>query len=158
MSQNTELLQRFYSAFQQRDWHTMAECYHPNASFKDPIFQLNGSDIGMMWRMLCERAQNFELDFQLKDIKEDHALVAWQANYIFSTTGRMVKNRIEASITFKDGLIYTHQDTFNFWRWSSQALGVSGLILGWTPVVKNKVSEQANAQLDKFKAKATNQA
>lgn len=158
MSQNTELLQRFYTAFQQRDWHTMVECYHPNANFQDPIFHLNGSDIGMMWRMLCERAQNFELDFQLKEIDEAHGLVLWQANYIFSTTGRMVKNRIEASITFKDGLIYTHQDTFNFWRWSSQALGVSGLILGWTPIVKNKVSEQANAQLDKFKAKYANRA
>ncbi len=153
MNPNSQLLHRFYTAFQQLDWRTMADCYHPDARFSDPAFTLAGTEIGMMWRMLCERAQNFELEFQLGDADEQHGTVSWQATYLFSTTGRKVENRIEASITFKDGLIYEHRDRFNFWRWSRQALGVPGLLLGWMPLMRHKVSQQAHSQLNKFIAR-----
>ena len=132
----------------------MTACYHPDATFSDPAFPgLTGEQPGMMWRMLCERADDLEIRF--RDVKaDDHGGSAhWDADYMFSTTGRMVHNSIDAVFTFEDGLIRTHVDTFYFYAWSRMALGVSGLLLGWTPFLRNKVSSTARGQLDRYIAK-----
>jgi hypothetical protein len=41
-------------------------------------------------------------------------------------------------------------DKFDFWKWSSQALGPVGFILGWTPMLRKKVQKQARERLAKF--------
>ncbi|MDB5894551.1 MAG: snoaL-like protein, partial [Rhodoferax sp.] len=38
--------------------------------------------------------------------------------------------------------------------WSRQALGAPGMLLGWTPMLRNKVRAQAAANLRKFLAAA----
>ncbi|MBL8954530.1 MAG: hypothetical protein JNK82_27370, partial [Myxococcaceae bacterium] len=43
-----------------------------------------------------------------------------------------------------------HTDSFDFGAWSRQALGPSGLLLGWSPLVKNKVRAQAAKGLDLY--------
>ncbi|MOA55161.1 hypothetical protein D3C78_1789040 [compost metagenome] len=50
----------------------------------------------------------------------------------------------------RDGLICQHDDTFDLWRWSRQALGVPGMLLGWSPLVQNKVRLQAFKGLRAF--------
>jgi hypothetical protein len=60
---------------------------------------------------------------------------------------------IDADFEFKDGKIFRHRDHFDFWRWSRMALGTSGLLLGWTPFLKNKVQTTAKARLRKFMEK-----
>ena len=77
----------------------------------------------------------------------------WQAWYRFSATGRAVHNRIHASINFRDGLIAQHQDRFSFWAWARQALGLPGLLLGWSPFLHAKVVAQAAAKLAIDKAR-----
>lgn len=154
MHPNAELLTRFYTAFAARDTETMVSCYHPSATFSDPVFPLlKGEEPGMMWTMLCERGADLTIRFS--DIQADDTTGSahWDADYTFSTTGRMVNNRIDAAFTFEDGLIKTHVDTFDFYRWSKMALGMSGLLLGWTPILRNKVSSTARGQLDRFIAK-----
>ncbi|MCI0751446.1 MAG: hypothetical protein L0Y35_06375, partial [Flammeovirgaceae bacterium] len=68
----------------------------------------------------------------------------------FSRTGRFVHNRIHAKFVFRDGKIIRHKDSFDFWRWASQALGPVGLLLGWTPMIKSKVRSTARGSLTKF--------
>jgi hypothetical protein len=64
-----------------------------------------------------------------------------------------VVNDIHAELRFnEDGLINDHRDNFDFWKWSRQALGPTGLLLGWNPIVRNKVRQQAGAELDRFTA------
>ncbi|MBC7438095.1 MAG: nuclear transport factor 2 family protein, partial [Bdellovibrionales bacterium] len=50
------------------------------------------------------------------------------------------------------GLIATHRDRFDFWAWSRQALGTPGLLLGWTPMLRNKVRTTAASNLKKYLA------
>ena len=50
----------------------------------------------------------------------------------------------------KRGLILRHRDRFDFWGWSRQALGAPGWLLGWTPLLRNKVRAQAGARLRGF--------
>jgi hypothetical protein len=72
------------------------------------------------------------------------------ARYMFTQTGRPVVNDIQARFRFAGGLIAEHHDDFSFHRWSRQALGPSGLLLGWTPILRSAVRRKARARLDAF--------
>ena len=134
------LLTRFYSAFQQHDHAAMAACYHNDAHFSDPVFpDLDAQGVRAMWKMLLTSGTDLRLEFKVLEENANGGKVHWDAYYTFSRTGRKVHNSIDATFTFKDGLILDHKDHFDLWRWSKQALGTSGLLLGWTPLVKNKV-------------------
>jgi uncharacterized protein len=151
MNQNQELINRFYTAFQQRDWKTMQQCYHPESQFSDPAFPgLNYVEVKAMWHMLCENAKDFSLQFSDVTSNGDQGSCNWQAWYTFSLTGRKVHNIIKADFHFKDGLIVKHTDTFNFWRWSRMAMGVTGSLLGWTPFFRSKVQATARKSLTRF--------
>lgn len=132
----------------------MAACYHPDASFSDPAFpNLTGEEAGDMWRMLLERADGkLKVDYTVLNADAEQGEARWEARYLFSQTGRQVHNKIQASFKFKDGLIIEHRDSFNFWKWSSMALGMTGRLLGWTPFLRNKVSGMAMAGLRKWRA------
>ena len=154
MSQNIELVKQFYTAFQNKDAATMASLYHPDASFQDEVFTLKGEDIGLMWTMLCARGKDMTMTFRdVTSASPNQVTCHWEPVYTFSGTGRKVHNRIDTLMEFKDGKIWKQKDTFSFWNWASQALGVPGMILGWTPFLKAKVQKTANQSLSDFKAK-----
>jgi ketosteroid isomerase-like protein len=143
-----EVIERFYGAFAARDTDGMERCYHPKVSFSDPVFtELHGPDVMRMWRMLLSRSDDLEI--QLGDHSADGTVgtARWTARYTFSRTGRRVVNEIDAEMLFEDGLIIEHRDSFDFWKWSRMALGTSGLFLGWSPMLKNKVRTQSKLML-----------
>lgn len=149
---NAELIQRFYSAFQNLDAETMAACYAADIRFSDPLFtDLRGAEAGDMWRMLCSRAEGFSLTFDNVRADARQGGADWVASYRFSATGRQVVNRIQARFVFRDGLIAEHRDHFDLWRWARQALGAKGLLLGWTPPVQGAIRRQAARGLAQFR-------
>src|SRR5882762_215596 len=150
---NETLLRDFYGAFGQKDWKTMEPAYHPEVHFTDPVFDLHGPRVIGMWRMLCTSSTDLTLVNPFVEADDRRGRARWEATYTFSLTGRKVLNVIDASFEFRDGKIVRHIDDFNFWKWSSQALGPSGMLLGWTPLVRAKVQRTANARLEKFLAK-----
>jgi hypothetical protein len=154
-------IERFYTAFAQLDADTMQRCYASDARFEDEVFKLAGAhEIGGMWRMLCEATQaknraDWKLEFSQVSAEGGKGSAHWDAHYRFSATGRKVLNCIDAEFEFDAaGLITRHRDRFDFWGWSRQALGVPGLVLGWAPMFRNKVREQAAANLKRFLEKA----
>jgi ketosteroid isomerase-like protein len=154
MHPNAELITRFYTAFQKLDAETMASCYASDVHFTDPVFpSLHGNEASDMWRMLAARAKDFSLVFDGVEADEQTGKAHWVATYLFSQTGNMVVNDIHASFIFRDGKIVRHVDDFNLWRWSRQALGFKGLLLGWTPIVAGAVRKQAAKGLAAFRAK-----
>ncbi len=151
MNKNEQLINDFYSAFQNLDWQTMQLSYATNIHFSDPVFSdLKGEDAVAMWHMLCRRATNFELTFSDVFADERHGSARWEATYTFSQTGRKVHNVIFAEFQFADGKIVRHSDHFNFWRWSQMALGLPGVLLGWSGYLKRKVQQQALGGLKLF--------
>lgn len=144
------VLERFYTAFAQRDWAAMGACYHDDARFSDPVFpDLDAAGVRAMWKMLLTGGTDLRLEFMVLEAASTNGTVHWDAYYTFSKTGRAVHNSINATFILKDGLILVHRDHFNFWRWSRQALGTSGLLLGWSPLVRNKVRATAAAGLQR---------
>ena len=154
MHPNAALLQRFYEAFDRRDADAMAACYAADVRFEDPAFGVLGGDQARgMWRMLCERAQDLRVTASGIEADDRAGRAHWDAAYTFSQTGRRVLNRIDAEFEFRDGLIVAHRDRFDFWRWSRQALGAPGLLLGWSPLLRSKVRARARANLERYLAR-----
>lgn len=150
----TQLIEDFYKAFQKKDYAGMIGCYHPNIEFSDPVFtNLKGKQAGAMWHMLCERGTDLTLEFRDIQTQGSSGKAHWEATYTFSTTGRRVHNIIDATFDFQDGKIIRHHDHFDLWRWTRMALGTSGILLGWSPLVQNKVRETALKGLQAFIAK-----
>lgn len=150
---NSALITRFYEAFQRLDADAMIACYSDDIVFSDPAFgTLRGKDAGDMWRMLTTRAKDFSLTFDSVKADERAGAAHWVATYLFSQTGRIVINDIQARFVFRDGRICEHHDSFDLWRWSRQALGAKGMLLGWTPLVQGKVRHQALKGLRAFQA------
>ncbi len=151
MNPNAQLIEIFYRSFQKLDAAGMVDCYHAEVEFSDPAFgKLNAAQAGAMWRMLCATATNFELTFSGVAADERTGKAHWEARYDFSATGRRVHNKIDAAFEFRDGKIVKHTDVFDFWKWSGQALGTKGTLLGWTPLLRNKVRQQAREKLRQF--------
>lgn len=150
MHPNEQLLERFYAAFAERDHATMQACYSPDVRFKDGAFEVSGKRAHAMWHMLCENSTDLRVTSSDYVANDRAGSAKWEAKYTLSATGRPVHNIIESVFTFKDGLIDSHLDTFNMWRWSRQALGPVGLLLGWSPMVKAKVQAMAAKGLDAF--------
>jgi ketosteroid isomerase-like protein len=152
MHPNAELIDGFYRAFAARDHAAMRAAYAPGATFKDEVFDLRGPQVGAMWHMLCDGGRDLALTHSAVEAGDDTGRAHWEARYTFTATGRPVHNIIDAVFRFENGRILAHRDHFSFWHWSRQALGPSGLLLGWTPLVRAKVQSTARARLQKFMA------
>ena len=104
-----------------------------------------------MWQMLILRSKG-NLKIEFSNIKADDftGSANWIATYNFTRTNRNVVNRIAAEFVFQDGLIIKHTDSFDVWKWSKQAFGITGYLLGWTGFFQDKIKKQALLSLRKF--------
>jgi len=130
----------------------MQQCYSAEPVFNDPVFGiLQGAEVPAMWEMLCRNARDFSLSFSdIELLDEEYATCRWKAVYTFSKTGRRVTNNIKAHMRIQKGQITEHTDQFNFYQWSRQALGLPGVLLGWSGYLQTKVRNRARKGLEKF--------
>jgi uncharacterized protein len=152
MHPHETLVREFYARFAARDAEGMARCYHSDIAFSDPVFpMLRGAEAGDMWRMLLSRATDLAVTLDEARADDTGGEARWTARYTFTRTGRPVVNRVHARFAFRDGLIVRHYDSFSFWRWSAQALGPIGKLLGWFAPLKWKVRKDAARSLEKWR-------
>ncbi|MFN8336830.1 MAG: nuclear transport factor 2 family protein [Cyclobacteriaceae bacterium] len=153
----TALITEFYAAFARHDSAGMTACYHDEIEFHDPVFgKLKGIQAKAMWQMLLERSKgNLKIVFSDVKASGSSGSAHWEAFYPFSKTGRKVHNIIDAAFEFRDGKIIKHHDHFDLYRWSRQAFGVTGTLLGFTPFFKNKVRKIAQDSLKTYLLKYT---
>jgi ketosteroid isomerase-like protein len=152
---NDAVIVALYDALGRRDGDAMAALYHPNARFQDPAFgELRGEEIGRMWRMLCERATEIEVELVWHETDEATGRAHWIARYPFTQTGRHVVNDVRAEFRFRGGLIASHDDRFDQRRWAAQALGAPGRVLGLTPFMGPLLRRRARAQLAAYRPSA----
>ncbi len=158
MNPNQQIIEEFYAGFASGHVETMVSCYHRDIVFHDPAFgTLHGKDVSDMWHMLIEKSKG-HLEIEFSDVKanETSGSAQWIATYVFSKTNRTVVNQIHATFEFKDGLIIRHNDHFDIWKWGAQALGLSGLLLGWTGFMQRKIRQQALQSLRAYQSKSNN--
>lgn len=151
MTPNEDLIYHFYTSFKLKDYKGMQECYADHATFSDSVFvNLNAEQARAMWQMLISRGKDLELEFRVLSSSGKQVNAEWIAHYTFGATKRKVRNHILAEFEVEDGKIVKHTDRFDFHTWSRQALGPAGLLLGWTPFLRNKVRKTAMKGLSDF--------
>lgn len=151
MHPHEALIHRFYAAFAARDGAAMAACYHRDLVFHDPAFgELDAGQAGAMWQMLCGRATDLTIVVSAVRADDTAGNANWDARYSFGRSRRPVHNQISAIFRFRDGLIVGHIDDFSFWRWSQQALGPIGWLLGWSPWLQRRVQTDARRGLTEY--------
>jgi len=151
MHANKELITRFYTAFAHKDYKGMQACYDDNVLFNDNAFtNLKGNQAKAMWHMLLLAAIDMELTFENIQATETTGSADWKAVYTFSLTGNKVINMIHADFELSNGKISKHTDTFDFYKWASQAFGLRGILIGWTTFFKKKVQATTRQRLQAF--------
>ena len=150
---NHQIIEQFYRAFAAIDSDRMTALYHDDITFKDPAFgTLHGDRAKAMWKMLLSKQtkNTFHVDYNNVRIANDRGHVNWIANYTFSVTDNKVRNEVNATFKFNDGLIIEHTDDFDLHNWASQALGFKGRLIGWTSFFRLKLQKQTNRMLDGY--------
>ncbi|HEY3435884.1 MAG TPA: nuclear transport factor 2 family protein [Solirubrobacterales bacterium] len=155
-AENQATIERLYEAFGRRDGGAMTACYAPDAHFRDPAFgDLEGEEVGAMWRMLTGRATDLKIELHEHEADGETGSAHWIARYTIST-GRPVVNDIQARFRFAaDGRIADHVDEFDFRNWAKQALGPSGHLVALLPPLRSKAREKALGQLAAFRMEET---
>jgi ketosteroid isomerase-like protein len=151
MNVEQQLITSFYESFRRGDWERMVDCYHEEIFFFDPVFgSLEGAQVRAMWEMLLSSARDLRLSFEKVDGDDGYGSCEWTATYTFSPTGRKVINKVRAHFFVTDGKIAEHHDDFSMWKWSAQALGVTGMLFGWTAALQHRVRNKARGSLERF--------
>ena len=148
---NLDILDGFYTSFAQKDVDRMLSFYAKEVIFYDPVFgDLFGDEVRKMWRVLIKGGgEDLEISHKVLSVNDEGGQVEWTARYKFGTKKRYVTNRIIATIWIANGKIYQHEDHFDFWKWSRQALGLPGYLLGWTSYMRKKLRAMARKGLEK---------
>lgn len=155
MNANEQLINHFYTCFKNKDFKGMQDCYADEATFSDAVFKdLDAGQVKAMWQMLIIKGKDLRLEFKDISSTKNTAKAHWDAYYTFSSTGRKVINRIDSSFEIANGKIVKHIDNFNFNAWAGQALGLPGVLLGWTSFLRKKISAQAMINLKNFMTKS----
>lgn len=149
---NKELIHKFYTSFTKGDSKGMVDCYHPEIVFKDPVFgTLKGERAVKMWEMLLSQKKNSTtIGFENIHASTKEGGANWVAEYVYGPKKRNVRNEVSAHFKFKDGKIIEHTDTFDLWKWTQQALGPAGYLLGWTGFMKRKIQKTTTTNLDSY--------
>lgn len=148
MNANEELITMFYSAFQNRDYKTMQNCYADKVIFYDPVFEdLVDDEVKLMWEMLCKGATDLSIVFKNVIADEEYGTCDWTATYTFGKTGRKVVNTIRAHMRFREGRIIEHSDQFKLSSWCRQALGWKGVLFGKMAWFQKKIRHSAQQRL-----------
>lgn len=148
---NQAILEQFYSSFQKGDAQGMSACYHDSVTFTDPAFgRLTGKEVGTMWTMLLSRKESeLKIEYSGISANEVGGEAHWIATYKYGPQKRPVVNKIRSRFKFRDSKIIEQVDDFDLWAWSRQALGPVGFLLGWTPLLRNKIQTMARKALSK---------
>jgi ketosteroid isomerase-like protein len=155
MHPNCALLTHLFTAEDRHLHLEMASCYHPDASFRDIAFRLNGVQrIHAMWHLICET--DIAVTIEGVEANDREGLANIVCNYTFGADeagkkGRPVRNVIQSRFSFENGKILQHHDFCDAKAWARAALGGPiGFIAGRVGFVR---SLTANAKLDAFIAR-----
>ena len=109
-----------------------------------------------MWAMLLSKKESeLSIEYGKVSAEESSGRAEWTAIYNYGPKKRLVVNKIKSQFEFRNGKIIEQTDSFDLWKWSRQALGPLGYILGWTPFFQNKIRRMARKSLFSYMKKST---
>jgi len=150
--ENIEILQDFYKAYEKRNLHEISKFYHSDVEFYDHAFGiLNKNELISMWSMLFNKAFK-DLSIEVSNIKIENnkGFAHIECDYIYTITGRKVRNIIDTTIEFKNNKRIKQTDIFNLKDWAKQSLGWKEGLLAGTSYFKRKLQNQTRKALNNY--------
>ena len=147
-------LEKYYENLASGNIDALKNLYHPEVTFKDPVFKLQALEVWVMWKMLFSSGKSpIKIIYRDIIVNENMGSALWIADYTFSKTGRKVKNVIYSSFEIKDGKIFKQTENFDFQLWMKQAFGPFGTILYYIPFFKKILQKKAKKNLIQYMQK-----
>lgn len=129
--------EEFFRDIKRGSSEKVVAAYLPDAVLDNPVIgHVAGDDIRHLWTTFLHRTREHRLEFTLTSVVGTKVLVDWTTQHEFFETGRPIALSGTSELTFADGHIKLHRDTFDWRKWLRQALGPSGLILSYLPGAK----------------------
>jgi hypothetical protein len=142
-----QLIVRFFEAYNQNDWQSIARCYHDKASFSDPIYpDLREESIVYLWFDRLATRKKVDLKFRVVFADERKVQVEWSG--LSPLHGRSVRINGLSTFALWDEAIVRHVDEYSFVDWSRQALGWKAWLMGGLRFYQTRVQRSARSQLD----------
>ena len=150
-----EIVTSFYDCFAKGEAKGMLNFYAEEVIFCDPAFgKLSGNRPHEMWRMLLGRFDEHTLiTFEVIEVSTDKAKVKWTAKYHFGKNKRPVTNHVTSTLFVENGKIVKQYDHFDIWKWAYKALGIAGLLFGWSKFFQLKIQQKTRKMLGQYMAK-----
>jgi ketosteroid isomerase-like protein len=148
VARQQQIARQFFAHLAARDLPQMLALYHPDIHYSNVLLELDGAQVGAMWRMVWSDLPDLRVVCTDHDIRGSS--VYWQASYTYPPTGRYVVQHLAASLTFADGLIIGHVDRFNVHEWAHKAYGAAGGMFGGWQVFERWIAEKARRRLAAF--------
>lgn len=128
----------------------MLDYYHKNVVYDDVGFgKQKGENAKAVWQFLIENVdKNAVITFSNIQTFATTGQVNWSTTYYFGK--RKIKNNITATFRFQDDKIIYHKDDYSLWKWSQQAFGILGYLIGWSPVFHWLIRWQMQQNLRTF--------
>ena len=148
---NQQVIEQFYTALSNRDIKALSNCYHEEVVYSDVGFGIQkGKDAKLVWQFLMNNVdENFMVTFSDIQANETRGSANWVAKYQFNQ--RNIENQITATFQFQNGKIIYHKDKYSLWKWSQQAFGFLGYLIGWLPLFRWLVRWQMQRTLLDYK-------
>ena len=130
-----------------RNHQAIADCYAPDATFKDIAFDLSSKKkIHAMWHMIT--AAEVYVTYNVESCDQQKGVVRWVADYVFKETGRPVHNDLQSAFVLRNGLILQQRDDCDTRKWCMQARGpIIGPLAWLIPWIRQKTAAD---KLDEF--------
>ena len=151
---------RFFDRLSARDVEGAMACCHAQIEYSSPLFegahQRRGADsVASMWRAWFQMLPDARIVCGSMRPGHLQALVDWAAEYTSFGGQRMVRQpRISASLSFEEGKITRHRDSFSLHEWLSQAYGAPGSLLGGRRAFQKWAVARERARLATFETRA----
>lgn len=122
-----EVADAFFTAFQNKDLQAFEQLYAPGATFRDPIYDLQGRGETLhMWKSLFAAGKDLKVSFKVLESGPEGARVVWTADY--KVFGRTVHNEAVSELAVKNGQITAQRDEWSWSKWARQALPLGPLV------------------------------
>ncbi len=152
MSEST--IRRFLDALGRHDGAALSGCYHPAATFSDPIHpDVRNGRIDALWQYRLARLDTVETEILSMSGDDRKARMRWTARWRRRGGGRsrrVHRLTLESTFTFWDERIARQVDAFAPWAYLRQTCGVQGLLTGWWPGALPGQQARAADALDRF--------
>lgn len=152
---------QYFDRLAARDVEGALACCAPQIEYSSPFFEGHFTRHGRvavasMWRAWFQMLPDGRMVRSYVNAGPDHAFVDWTVEYTSLSGQKKVRQpRISASLSFAEGKITRHRDTFSLAEWVSHAYGVPGNLLGGQAMFQKWVAARERARLAAFEAAST---